>query len=172
MFHPLMLALLASLPNPLAGLHPPRGGDVQVSTQDVAGWRLEVKHDLFEGRTSCRLRRPGTLYERGVITFQFAPNVNTANAFFRVDAGAPQPAGAVAIEAAGLGARLHPDKPGNDSGALVAIPARLLIGAGYVSIRPNPTLGHRDFNLRNLASALESARQKGCDLGPQSPPNS
>jgi hypothetical protein len=167
MFPALMLALLAGLPNPLAGFHGPRGGDIQRSSQDVAGWRLEAKRDAFAGRTACRLQRDGATYERGVITFRFAPNVNTAQAEFRVDAGTVQSAGAVAVEAAGLGARLHPDRASNDSGGLVAIPARLLLGAKSVLVRPNAKLAHREFNLRGLPTALDAARKGGCDLGPQ-----
>ncbi len=167
MINALTMALLLGLSNPLAGLNLAPDRDVQQSHQDVGGWRLDVKHDQFSGRTTCRLSRGPVSYERQVVTFRFASWVDTANAEFRVDNGAVQSVGSVVVEAAGLGARLRGNSATNPSGGLVAIPSRLVANAASVSIRPNPKRSHKDFAVKGLAGALGVAQQKGCDLSPQ-----
>ncbi len=167
MINAVTMALLLGLSNPLAGLNLLPGRDVQASHQEVGGWRLDVKHDQFSGRTTCRLKRGPVTYERQVVTFRFASWVDTANAEFRIDNGALQSVGSVAVEAAGLGARLRSDNSTNPSGGLVAIPSRLVANAGSVSIRPNPKRGHKDFVVKGLTGALAVAQQKGCDVASQ-----
>jgi len=160
-----MMAMLLAFPNPLAGLHLHHESDFHRSHQVVNGWRIEAIQDRFSGRTACRIRNHNVTFDRGVVTFHFPSSVDTANAIFRIDGGPPQSVGSVAVEVAGLGARLQGDNSTNPSSGLVPLPSRLLSTANTVSIEPNYKRQHRDFSVHGLSGALDVARQKGCDLG-------
>ncbi len=162
-----IMAMALAIPNPFADFHLHRDRDVLRSNQVVSGWRIEVYQDKFSGHTTCRIRNHNVSFDRGVVTFRFPSSVDTANALFRIDGGPAQPVGSVAVEVAGLGARLHGDNSTNPSSGLVPLPARLLSTANTVSIQANPTRQHRDFTVHGLSGALDVARQKGCELGSQ-----
>ena len=156
------MALLSGLPNIGDLLH--SNPDQRVEQSRVSGWRLVVTQDRFSNRTTCRLDRSAVVYQHGVVSFQFGGGVNTAEAQFRVDGGDLRSAASVAVQAAGLGARLAGDSLRNPSGGLVNIPASEIAGARLVSIRPDPRSGHRDFSLSGLSEALQAAKGKNCDV--------
>jgi hypothetical protein len=103
------------------------------------------------------------VYRHGVLTFSFAPSVDTANALYRVDQGAVQPAGLVATEAAGLGAAFKSQNMKNPSNGRVHIPTAYLQTAQTVTIRPNSQRRAKTFRLTGFGSVLSAARTKGCD---------
>lgn len=103
-------------------------------------------------------------YDRGVLTFHFGHDVDTANALFRADNGPTQSAGQVAVEAAGLGARFNGPNMTNPSNGEVHIPARELGEAIKVSIQPNHRASHRTFDMTGLSRAIEVAKVRGCDI--------
>lgn len=156
------MALLSGIPNIGDLFH--QNPDQRVEKSRVMGWNLEVTQDRFTNKTACKIEKLATLYKHGVITFQFGHDVNTANAQFRVDDGPARDASSVALEAAGLGARLSVGNLKNPSDGAVNIPASVLAGAHQVSIRADRRSGHRVFDLAGLSQALEAAREKSCDI--------
>ena len=138
--------------------------DQQVEQSHIMGWRLVVVQDRFNNQTTCKIDKSAVAYQHGVVTFQFGNGVNTAAAEFRVDGGEPQPAVLLAVQAAGLGARLSGDNLQNPSQGEVNIPASALSGARSVSIRADRVSGHRDFSLAGLSEAIQAAKGKSCDV--------
>lgn len=145
------------------GHHRPDGRDVHVHFYRQAGWHFTVRQDRFRGMTLCRIYKRDVVFAEGVVTFQFAHGVDTANARFRLDDGPPRDVGSVAVEAAGLGARFNGPNMRNPSDGEVHIPADVIGGASRVAIQPNPTTNHRTFSLVGLSRALEVAKAQNCD---------
>jgi hypothetical protein len=141
----------------------PDGRDVRVHHYRQAGWHFTVRQDRFRGKTTCRIYKHDITYAEGVVTFQFARGVNTANARFRLDNGPPREAGSVAVEAAGLGVRFNGPNLRNPSDGEVHIPADVIGGATQVAIQPNSATNHRTFNLTGLSHALLVAKAQNCD---------
>ena len=159
------LSLLAAFPNPLKALHLPHVArhDVVVEDSRTAGWRITARQDRFASATpTCTLRRGSMSVQRGVVVFSFPRSTDTANAQFRLDDGALQTAGSVAVEVAGAGVQLVTPDLKNPSSGRVAIPLRVVEAAHKVSIRPNTRSSHRDFILDGLPTALEAAKTLGC----------
>lgn len=168
MIGPAALALIGAIHNPFSGLHLPSfhsHADVQTSRYGLQGWRIDVRHDRFAGRTRCVIHRGDVSSEHGVVAFHFHHWIDTANAEFRIDGQQAQPVGTVVVEVAGLGERLETSNITNPSGGKVALPLRLVEGARVVSIRPNARSNHRDFDLKGFGAAVAAARVQGCDLG-------
>ena len=138
--------------------------DLQVQHARVAGWRLEVRHDRFTNQTSCVIQKDHITYDHGVVTFALGSRVDTANATYRLDSGPVSPAGNVAVEAAGLGARFDSQNLANPSNGDVHIPARDLGAASAISIRANTRMTHRVFDLTGLSHAFDAARARNCDV--------
>lgn len=166
------LALVSLIANPLPGLHAPHFGprnDIHGSAQRVQGWKLEVSQDQFAGRTVCTLSHGPITVRHGVAEFRFSGSTNTANAEVRIDGGAAAPAGSMAVEAAGLGARFGGQNLKNPSDGRVEVPLRLVANAATVSIRPDMRSSRRDYSLKGLSQALAAAEERGCDITPATP---
>lgn len=159
----LVISMVAALTNPLALLHRPSSRDLQSSVTVVQNWRIELRHDTFANRSSCRLRRGPMTLERGVMTFQFPHSVETATAEYRLDGGPVQSAGATALEVAGQGVRLGTGDLRHPGDGRVTLPLRLIRTAHAVDIRPNLRRSHRAFDLAGLSAALDAAQREGCD---------
>lgn len=161
-----MIGALAALAM-LGGLFHPNDKlrhDVRAQHYRVDGWRLELWDDRFTGQTTCRIERSNVVYSQGIVTFRFGHNVDTANALFRLDDGSVHTAGSVAVEAAGMGAKLSGPNLTNPSNGEVHIPADDLGDTLKVSIKPNNRMGHRVFDLTGLSHALEAAKARRCDV--------
>lgn len=128
----------------------------------AGGWRLELRRDTFTGATRCRLDMRRVRFSGGVVTFSFGPQVDTANALFRIDGGPVRSAGEVGPEAAGLGAALLSGNTRNPSDGRVILPWSQLKTAGRVDIRPNSRAAVRAFPVGELREAVEQARARGC----------
>ena len=148
-----------------SGLLHPWAHDAHVEhSKPAPGWTLEARHDAFTGSTTCVVKARDMVYRHGVLTFRFDSSVDTANALYRVNQGAVQPAGLVATEAAGLGAQFKSQNMKNPSNGRVHIPMAHLQEAQTVTIRPNSHRRARTFNLTGLGHVLSAATAKGCDV--------
>jgi len=139
-------------------------GDIQIDRFTTSDWRVEVKQDRFTGKKHCTATNHDMVYDRGVLTFHFSPNIDTANAVFRIDDGAVRTAGSVAVEAAGLGANFSSKNTRNSSNGEVHIPVVYLSSATTVAIKPNDKAAHRDFKLRGLSEVLTTMQSRGCGV--------
>lgn len=161
-----MLGAIAALA--VLGAHPHlptlwRRPDERTHWRRTNGWDLKIHYDRFTGAQACTLFRRNVVYSGGVVTFRFDHWVDTANAQFRLGAGPLRSAGSVAVEAAGLGARFEGPNLRNPSNGEVHIPGDVVGGAQSVSIKPNPHMSHRTFDLRGLSHAVEVAKGQHCD---------
>jgi len=130
----------------------------------IAGWRLDVRPDSFKEIATCKLERAQVTYSRAVLTFRFGSKVNTADAYYRVGDGPPLSVGSVAVEAAGLGARLDSSNLTNPSNGEVHIPVDALVEGRRVSIEPNGKTRPRSFDIAGLSAAVDRARAEHCDI--------
>jgi len=140
--------------------HPQR--DLQIERYNTNGWRVEVKQDRFTGHNHCTAKAPAMTYDRGVVTFYFSSNTDTANALFKPDDGPLRPAGEVAVEAAGLGANFSSQNLQNPSNGEVHIPSSYLMKAKIIAIRPDENASHREFKLTGLSDMISTLRDHGC----------
>lgn len=148
-----------------SGLLHPWTRDARVErSKPAAGWTLEVRHDTFTGATKCVVKARDMVYRHGVLTFRFDSSIDTANALYRLDQGAVQPAGLVATEAAGLGAQFRSQNMKNPSNGRVHIPTAHLQEAQTVTIRPNGHRRTKTFRLTGFGDVLAAAKAKGCDV--------
>lgn len=136
--------------------------DTHIERYVSNGWRVVVKQDRFTGQKHCTASVDAMTYDRGVVTFHFPTQTDTANALFKVDSDPARPAGEVAVEAAGLGASFSGRNLQNPSNGEVHIPARYLASATTVGIKPNDKAGHRDFKLRGVSAMLATMQAHGC----------
>jgi hypothetical protein len=136
----------------------------QVRSAPAKGWTLTVRRDRFTDEKSCIVRSRGVRYRDGVLTFQFGPSVDTANAVYRLDNGAARSVGAVAVESAGRGASFLTSNTSNPSAGLVRLPVSEVQGHQGVAIRPSAKARVRNFSLVGFDVALTAAGAKGCPM--------
>lgn len=155
-----MLLVLAASSAILSGIFPlhwPGHDKVR-----VAGWTYEVDQDPFTYLKSCRLYRRGVTYTHETLTFHLPPWIDTSEAIYRIDNAAAQPWRASATELAAKGVTLQRDDLRNPSGSVVPIPARQLVDANVVTIRPSQTGSLVQFRVDGFSRAITAARSAGC----------
>ena len=144
------------------GLFAPHSGG-QVQHFKVQAWDAEVRTDAFTGAVTCRLRGRDVTVSHGAAAFRFGRWVNTSEAVYRIDGG-PAKSGRLAMNGvATLGVRTIGSNPNNVTGGLVHIPVAELADASRVAIRTGRDASPRTFDLKGLAAALNTEKQRGCD---------
>jgi hypothetical protein len=127
-------------------------------------WDLTIGHDHFTGKTNCSLSSSDRrlAYQPGAIGFLVGKRVDTASAWFRVDAGPPirwQDR-----EAGLISSGVEIDGPGidNPTGGWVWIPVGEVDRASLVIIRPSERGRIREFRIGSFAAMKEIATRLGC----------
>jgi hypothetical protein len=155
---PVHLALIALLSLPLPWGHAPKPAD----PRHFGAWTLNVRVDSFSTGHVCKLSRPGAEYRRQAVVFHLSPNVDTSQAVYRIDAGAPRAVRDDQVTLARLGFALNNDDLDNPSGGLVRIPVDQLLGAAAVRIETTAFGRARKFDIAGLKPALAAAGAAGC----------
>jgi hypothetical protein len=154
----LRLALICLLLLPSLG----RAAIVKHAHHHLGPWSLTLATDRFSGLRTCKLSRKGVDYERSALVFHLPRKIDTADAIYRIDNGAPFAAAKDLPELARQGFALENDDLANPSGGLVRIPTDRLGLARTVSIETRPRVRLFSFRIDGFASALATAREAGC----------
>ena len=136
---------------------------------EVGDWTYQVRDDSFTGQRTCRLRNRRAVYRRGVLVFSLGGQVDTAAALHRIDGGPVLDPHSDDLEIAAAGEPLHADDLDNASAGLVRIPARRLLDAQLVSIRPYTRARVASFPVSGLRAALAQEVQSGCPIDTAAP---
>ena len=128
----------------------------------VGDWSYRIRDDSFTGHRTCSLRNRRAVYRRGVLLFRLGGRIDTAAALYRIDGGQVLDPHADDLEIAAAGEPLHADDLDNASAGLVRIPARRLMDAKLVSIRPNARAPVASFPVAGLRAALAQEVRYGC----------
>jgi hypothetical protein len=139
-------------------------GDDQISVRTVhsGAWTAQVQTDRFTGEISCRLRGPRMSFHRDTVVFELGRHVDTAQAFFRLDAGPARSVREPRLQNETHGFFLDSGPVDNPSGGRVALPYSLVQSAKSVLVRANPRRDPRAFDVSGLADALAAAKAAGC----------
>ncbi len=155
------LALIAALMFPLPWSH----GAAHPAPRPAGGWTVTAKTDPFTGGHVCHLAKRGVDYERQALVLHLSDHVDTADAVYRIDNGAPNLVSADQMELARLGFALHNDDLSNPSGGLVRVPERRVMSAAEVSVETAAFRRPVKFKIGGFAEALDAARKAGCAPG-------
>jgi len=137
-------------------------GQLNTSSQHVAGWTLKITRDPYADQTSCSLRKGRVIFERHSLVFDFGAGTDTDNAFFRLDGGAPHSLSEVKIEDERNGFFDNGVSLKDPLAGRVVLPVSAVADAKEVSIRLSPKYGPHTFDVRGLADALAAAKSAGC----------
>ena len=129
-------------------------------------WVLDTKRDRFTGVIACRLLRDHMSYEGDAVVFRFAPDVDTSQAFYKVDRGPAQSVAAEALKPPYVGLGADSGDVANPSGGLVRIPFSRLRGARLVFIETHRYSLPTRFKIDGLEAAIHASAGAGC--GPRS----
>jgi hypothetical protein len=140
----------------------PHYREAHVRHWHVQHWVVTVDTHRFTGDKTCRLVNGPVDYRRDALVFHFSDQVDTSNAIYRVDAGAPRTAQSDLIDLAKLGFSLYAPSLDNPSGGLVRIPTTRLQGASLVWIQAQTGKYPIKFTIAGFAAALDVARNAGC----------
>jgi hypothetical protein len=156
-------------PNPAAWFAHGPATTPTLHRRRVGQWTLEIIHDPFTDRTSCRLHAHAMTYGPVAVTFQFPASENTFGATYKIDDGPATSWRVNAMTLASRGVALQTEDLTNPSGGRVLAPVSALINAHSITIRPSAYLPARTFKLADLPAALEAGRAAGCgaELSPE-----
>ncbi len=157
-----VLAGISIFGHPLGLPSAPHFGPDRVQAYSIGAWRLEQRTDKFTGQLACRLRARGMSYANQAVTFHFPGFVDTNNAVYRIDDGPAKRFADARWELVKGGTMLNRGPSSNPMAGDVPVPARELMGANGVSVRADRRWGVRNYDVRGLPQALETARQQGC----------
>ncbi len=159
----LLSAALSFLPA-IWPLHPP-----QSVTHDYAlpVWRITQTRDKFAGQIRCKVYQgehahPAVSYADRGLVFHFSRRLNTLEAVYRLDGGAPHRWRDLYPKIIEAGASLDGGSLANPTGGLVIMPLSELAMVHTITIRPTPTATPRTFTIDGYADAIEAARARGC----------
>jgi len=140
------------------------GDQAQVVTQSVkvGDWTTKVRRDQFTAEVSCSLVGRRISFHRDTLVFHMGHDVDTSQAFFRVDNGPVRSVREPRLENETHGFFLDSGPIGNPSGGEVALPLSTIQGARKVFVRASPRYQPRAFDLGRFADALAAAKAAGC----------
>lgn len=143
-------------------------GQTSTNSYRIPAWGIRVVRDRFTGDSRCALvqgrhNKPGLSYAHGAVAFQFARQLNTTAASFKIDNGPVRAWSAVYPELVETGATLEGRSLDNPTSGKVLLPLAQLKGAHTVTIRPTPRAHPRLFSVDGLSDALGTAKNLGCD---------
>jgi hypothetical protein len=128
------------------------------SSYNVKNWRVEVVRDTFLGATTCRVSKRNVVVDRNALVLRLGANIDTADAYFRIDDGIPIPAYEARSPWSAATSNL-----GNPSAGIVEVPFELLQHAPKkISVRASRHALVRTFDISALDEALGTARRLSC----------
>jgi hypothetical protein len=127
------------------------------------GWVLSVHKHVFSGTTQCKLQKGRASYGRDAVVFDLGRRVDTADAIYRIDDGAPMRSRDDQMIIAERGFSLTSDSLDNPSAGLVRIPVERLQSAQVVRIEAQDNDHPMTFRISGLSAALVQSRGAGCD---------
>lgn len=143
--------------------HPQSRGEA-VERHRVDHWTYQRATDRFTGRQRCMVAKRGVMLTRGVVIFRFKPDVDTRDAWYRLDDGPAVSLRTHLLDLRRLGeAPSTGDNLANPSDGTVRLPLVVLGQAQKVTIRPNAKRSARVFGLEGLATTIAVAKADGCD---------
>jgi len=130
----------------------------------LGDWRLTIETGKFSQDKICHLedRHHHITYATGALGFRFGGRVNTANAWLRIDDGAPMRWRDSLPELIRLGVGLDGSRLDNPTDGIVWVPARQLDEANAITIQPNPRKAPVTYHLHGFAVLRDIAREMGC----------
>jgi len=140
------------------------GDQAQVVTQSVkvGDWTAKVRRDQFTAEVSCSLVGRRVSFHRDTLVFHMGRDVDTSQAFFRIDNGPVRSVREPRLENETHGFFLDSGPIGNPSGGEVALPLSTIQGAKKVFVRASPRYQPRAFDLGRFTDALAAAKSAGC----------
>jgi hypothetical protein len=140
-------------------------GQIATRTLKLGEWTATIRADRFTGAVSCVLDARRMHFARDTLTFRLGGDVDTSNAYFRIDAGAAHSVREARFENETHGVFQDRGPIGNPSDGEVALPASVVRGAKQVLIRASPKQPPQAFDVSRLADALAAAKAGGCPDG-------
>jgi hypothetical protein len=142
----------------------PYGQPVKIRRYAQDGWTLEIRRDRFSERTICRLSGRNLAYQPGALGFATRARLGVADAWYRIDNGAPRSwrdlypklyADGIQIETGGI------EDP---TRGIVWLPLAVVQGAREVRIETEARGRRRisRFRLRSFAVMYEASLRLGC----------
>ena len=128
----------------------------------VGDWTARVRSDQFTGEVSCSLAGRRISFHRDTLVFHLGRDVDTSQAFFRIDGGPVRSVREPRLENETHGFFLDSGPIANPSGGEVALPLSIIQGAREVYVRPSPRYQPRAFDLGQFSEALAAAKAAGC----------
>ena len=140
------------------------GDHAQIVTRSVrvGEWTAKVRSEQFTGETSCSLAGRGVSLHRDTLVFHLGRDIDTSQAFFRIDGGPVRSVREPRLENETHGFFLDSGPIANPSGGEVALPLSIIQGAKQVFVRASPRYQPRAFDLGRFAEALAAAKAAGC----------
>ncbi len=135
---------------------------VQTTVSHVGGWTLRMERNSFSGASACSLTNHKAAYRHGVLVLQLGEAVDSADAVYRIDEGAPISTRDDELSLALQGIAVHADSLLTASGGLVRIPGVRLLGARSVRVQANSRRAPVAFAIAGLGEALDRAKAAGC----------
>ena len=150
-------AMLSIFLMALLGGTPPQ---TRVHVERVAGWRIEVEADIFNGRTRCAVTTRDMSLSPSDLMISLGNHVDTSTAVIRLDSGPPVTLHApeVADLSAKSDAALF-----NPSGGKLVEPLAELKGAKKIYIETDPRRPLILLNVASVPAVLAAASKAGCE---------
>jgi hypothetical protein len=137
-------------------------GQVAVKLLRVGDWKAEVSTDRFTGEVSCALTAHRVSFHRDTLVFHLGRDVDTSEAFFRIDNGPVRSVREPRLLNETHGFFLDSGPIDNPSGGKVALPLSVVKEARQVYIRASPRHAPRMFDVSRFSDALAAAKGAGC----------
>lgn len=168
-----MAVAVSVAPSPVSAVHTgdheawgskPKRRRSRVISYALGRWRVDIKQDAFSRTIQCRLysRRDHVDYKPGALGFQFRHNLDTTNAWFRIDNGPPVRWQERLPQLLQAGVTLDGPSLSNPTGGTVWLPLTEVMHSRFVDIRPNDRHRPKRFVLGTFTGLLEAARSSGC----------
>jgi len=140
------------------------GDRTQIVTRSVkvGDWTAKVRSDQFTGEVSCSLVGRRISLHRDTLVFHLGRDIDTSQAFFRIDGGPARSVREPRLENETHGFFLDSGPISNPSGGEVALPLSIVLGAKKVYVRASARYQPRAFDLSGFAQALAAAKAAGC----------
>ncbi len=151
----------------LGGLFRPAYQPVTIKTYGEGGWILKITTDNFTRQTTCtivmrRQRHPDVTLEHNLLSFHFSPRIDTSDAWYSVDDGAPRAWRDLNTQLVRTGAVARAEQLDNETGGVVLIPLADVKGAAVVDIQPERHATPRRVQIKDLWPITAAAQRLGC----------